>query len=240
MQFERQQAILRLLEQHHTATVRQLAEAVYASEASVRRDIEALEKQGCVQKLYGGVVLAQYKNSVIPLSLRDSEHAAAKEQLAQKAAALIHDGAAILLDASSTARRILKYISHRRNLKIITNSLRVFHEAEALHAKLYCTGGALNKSNYAFSGPAAERFLRAVSADILFFSSQGLSLDGEISDASEEETSLRRVMLTRAEKKIFLCDSSKLGQKRLFTVCTKKDVDRILCDVPLPWETKKS
>ena len=105
MQFERRQAILRLLEQHHTATVRQLAEAVYASEASVRRDIEALEKQGCVQKLYGGVVLAQYKNSVIPLSLRDSEHAAAKEQLAQKAAALIHDGAAIFLDASSTARR---------------------------------------------------------------------------------------------------------------------------------------
>lgn len=236
MQFERQQAILQLLEQHHTATVRQLAEAVCASEASVRRDIGALEKQGCVQKLYGGVVLAKYKNNVIPLSLRDSENAAVKEKLAQKAADFIPDGAVILLDASSTTRRILKYIRDRRNLKIITNSLRVFYEAEALHAKLYCTGGAFNKSNHAFFGPAAERFLRAVSADILFFSSQGLSLEGEISDASEEETSLRRIMLARAEKKIFLCDSSKLGQKRLFTVCTKKDVDRILCNAPLPWE----
>ena len=142
----------------------------------------------------------------------------------------------IFLDASSTTQRLLRYIHDRRNLKIITNSLRVFHEAEALHAKLYCTGGTFNKNNHAFSGPAAERFLRAVSADIVFFSSQGLSLEGEISDASEEETSLRRIMLARAEKKIFLCDSSKLGQKRLFTVCTKKDVDQILCDAPLPWD----
>lgn len=234
--FERQQTILRLLEQHHTATIKQLADAVYASESSVRRDIEALEKQGRVQKVYGGVILTKYKNSIVPLSLRDTENAAVKEKLAQKAAELIPNGAVIFLDASSTTQRILRYIHDRRNLKIITNSLRVFHEAEALHAKLYCTGGTFNKSNHAFSGPAAERFLRAVSADIVFFSSQGLSLEGEISDASEEETSLRRIMLARAEKKIFLCDSSKLGQKRLFTVCTKKDVDQILCDVPLPWD----
>ena len=39
IQYERQQNILQLLKKKKTATVRELAAAVYASEASVRRDI---------------------------------------------------------------------------------------------------------------------------------------------------------------------------------------------------------
>ena len=78
--------------------------------------------------------------------------------------------------------------------------------------------------------------MRNVSADILFFSSQAISEDGEISDVSEEETSLRRVMLSRAKKKIFLCDSSKLGLEKTFRLCSKNDVDVIICDEKLPWE----
>ena len=93
----------------------------------------------------------------------------------------------------------------------------------------------MNQSNI-FVGSATEEYIRGVNADLLFFSGQALSEDGEISDASEEETSLRRVMLTRAKRRIFLCDSSKLGKRRTFTICQKDDVDDIICDKRLPWE----
>ena len=63
-----------------------------------------------------------------------------------------------------------------------------------------------------------------------------MSDDGEISDASEEECSLRKVMMSRAKKKIFLCDASKLGLKRTFTLCNKDDIDVMICDRPFPWE----
>ena len=75
---------------------------------------------------------------------------------------------------------------------------------------------------------------------IFFFSSQGISEDGEISDSSEEETSLRRVMLERSKQKYFLCDSSKIGVKKLFTVCRESDLDGIICDTKLPWEKEFS
>jgi DeoR/GlpR family transcriptional regulator of sugar metabolism len=78
-------------------------------------------------------------------------------------------------------------------------------------------------------------FIRSISADIVFFSSQGISDDGEISDVSEEETAIRRVMLERAKYKVFLCDSSKIGVRKSFRLCSKDDVDRIICDVELPW-----
>jgi DeoR/GlpR family transcriptional regulator of sugar metabolism len=103
-------------------------------------------------------------------------------------------------------------------------------------ARIFCTGGLYVPSGNIFVGNAAESFIKSTFADILFFSSQAISEDGEISDASEEETSLRRTMLSRATKKVFLCDSSKLCKKRTFTLCTKDDVDEMICDTALPWE----
>ena len=234
--FERKQKILKYLEVNHSATVRELAAAVYTSESSVRRDLEALESEGFVKRFYGGVIISEHLNDIVPISLRDRANAAAKEEIARRAAALIRDDSTIILDASSTARRIIKYIENRKNLRIFTNNLRIFNEAAHLKCSIYCTGGAFNPKNHAFVGPMAEKFIRSVSADMLFFSSQGISEDGEISDVSEEETSIRKAMLDRARYKVFLCDSSKLGVVKPFTVCNKDNVDKIICDTTLPWE----
>ena len=234
--FDRKENVLKYIEEKQSATVKELAYTLCTSEASIRRDIELLERDGLVKKVYGGVILASRVNDIVPLSLRDSENASAKEQIARKAAEMIGDDATIILDASSTARRIMKYIENRRNLRIFTNNLKIFSELGSCKAKIYCTGGAFSAKNNAFVGPMAEEFLRSVSADMLFFSSQGISEDGEISDVSEEETSIRRVMLSRAKYKVFLCDSSKVGVRRPFTLCTKDDVDKIISDTTLPWE----
>ena len=39
-------------------------------------------------------------------------------------------------------------------------------------------------------------------------------------------------MLTRAQKRIFLCDSSKIGISRQFVLCSLDDVDEVICDAP--------
>ena len=234
--FERQNEILKYLEERQFSSVKELAGLVYSSESSVRRDIKTLEQRGLVTQIYGGVVLSKYKNSVIPVSLRDNSHSTVKEELAKRATEYLFDGATVILDGSSTVRRIVKYMSTFRELKIFTNNQRVFEEFKDSRHKLYCTGGLFCPQSNIFVGSAAESFIKNVNADILFFSSLALSDDGEISDVSEEETSLRRVMLSRAKKKIFLCDSSKLGLRKPFTLCTKDDVDAIICDKPLPYE----
>jgi len=236
MQFDRRQAILSYLQERKSATVSELARSVYASEASVRRDLEALEAEGYLNRVYGGAVLAQPANTVTPLVLRDGEHAAQKEEIAKRAAEMVKDGSTLLMDACATTRRMLKHLEHRHGLRIFTNNL---HAAELMansDAEIYLTGGLYDRKNHAFVGPAAERFLQTVSADLLFFSSQGLSESGEISDVSAIDNSLRRVMLSRAQKKIFLCDSSKIGIRRDFVLCTRHEIDTILCDEKLPWE----
>jgi len=236
IRYERHEKILDILEKKQTASIKELSALVFASEASVRRDIAALEEMGYLRRTYGGVVLSKHKNSVVPLELRDADNAPAKEQVARRAAELVFDGATVLMDASSTVRRMLKYIDPRFEIKIITNNHRIFDEPSSATFTLYCTGGAYRRENHDFIGPAAEDYLRRVHADLAFFSSQGISQDGEITDVSEEETSFRRVMLARADRRIFLCDSSKIGVKKMFSLCNKDDIDEIICDIKLPWE----
>lgn len=231
-QLKRQQQILHLLEAHPSMTVREIAGALFYSESSVRRDVRELEAHGLVTHLWGGVMLTSGSTGVVPVTLREEENSGIKERIARDAAARVRDGDTLLLDSSSTVRRMLPYLSERRDLRLITNNRRIFELDFPKSFRLFCTGGAYHPENHNFCGPAAEDYLRSVRADLLFFSSQGLSENGEISDASEEETALRRVMLSRAQKRIFLCDSSKLGISRQFVLCTLDAVDEVLCDAP--------
>lgn len=239
IKYDRQQNILSLLSRKGSATIKEIAGEVFASEASVRRDIAMLEGEGLVRKVYGGVILSDYKNSAVPLALRESDHSRSKEAIASKAASRVENGSILILDSSSTVARMIKYLGGARDLRIITNSLSVIDEISKLgnsDIRAYCTGGELDLSAKAFFGPSAENYLTSVSADAVFFSSQGISEDGEISDVSERETSLRRVMLARAREKIFLCDSSKVGVRKMFTLCRRESVSEIICDSPLPWD----
>ena len=234
--YERRERILEHLSRVKSATVRELAAELYISEASVRRDIAALEHGGLLIRHYGGVMLCENRNGVVPVSLRDAEHSAAKEEVARRAAALIRDGDTVMMDASSTVRRMLHYLNDRRDVTVITNNLRLFDECQNPSIRLYATGGMYSAENHALVGAGAEQSLRGVSADAVFFSSQGISEDGEITDASEAETALRRVMLARSRRQYFLCDSSKVGVRRLFTLCRKDDVTALIGNEPFPWE----
>lgn len=240
IQYQRRQEILKLLGEEHSLKIKDIAKKIFASESSVRRDLEELEKEGYIHRVYGGAVLAEEKNDALPLKLRDSQNSSKKSLIAKKASDLIFDGAVIIMDSSSTVRRMAKYITRFKNLKIVTNSLNLLAELDEASYTIYCTGGKLNKNNNVFVGSSAIDFLHTVNADILFFSSQSLSVDGDITDSSEEETAIRKVMLKQAKKKVFLCDSTKIGDKKMFSLCHTDDIDVIICDTELPFEKNKS
>lgn len=230
LQDKRQQQILEYLEQQHSAKISELARKLYSSESSIRRDVAALESTGIVTRMHGGVILSQYKNEVVPADLRDASNSAHKEIIAQKAAKLIHDGDTIIFDSSSTVRRICKYIKGNKNVKIITNNIQICSELKGSDISVYCTGGAFYQKRDCFLGAYAENFLRSVNADSVFFSCKGLSRDGFLTDVSEQEISIRRIMLEQSQNSYFLCDSSKLDSKYSFTLCRAEEVTGILCD----------
>lgn len=220
---KRQEEILNYLKSTHFASVSELAAAFFASEATIRRDIQKLALKGFVKSFYGGVAISEYQNTPVPVYLRDKENSANKEKIAINAAKLVEDNSTIIFDSSSTVRRMCKYILDRKGLTVITSNMRVCEELKDSDIKVICIGGTLIKKRECFAGYLAEDALRKIKADKLFFSSQGLSENGDITDSSEEETSLRKVMLSVSRKHYFLCDASKFNKEFPFVLCNVED-----------------
>lgn len=237
IQYQRQREILSMLEAEQAISIRRLAKDLFASESTVRRDLNTLEQMGLVRRVYGGVILARCSGTDMPAMHREQEHRAQKQEIAAQAAQLVRDGMSLFLDAATTTVCMVPYLRGYQNLTVVTNSLLITQklgEQGDSSMRILCTGGQYIPQNMAFGGPAALRMIASVRADLLFFSSRGISLDGEITDTSALETEVRQAMLSRAQQRIFLCHDEKIGQQYVFKLCDRSGYDKIICNAPLP------
>src|SRR5690554_5827583 len=100
---ERQQAILDLLKSNKSASVSDLSKRFFIGEATIRRDLDKLEKMGLIKRTYGGAVLIEGLDSEIPLFVRESEQKDLKVSIGKLAAQLVNDNDIIIIDSSSTS-----------------------------------------------------------------------------------------------------------------------------------------
>ena len=129
---ERKNYILGLLQTEKRVVVAELAKTFDVSEETIRRDLDKLEREGRVQKSYGGAVLNDAAQSDMPLSVRKRTNVEGKQKIAELLAEYIPDNSSLMLDSSSTALFIVKRIKDRKNMVIITNSLEILVELKKL------------------------------------------------------------------------------------------------------------
>ena len=56
---ERQNEILKRLKENKTAGVNELAEELYVSEATIRRDLNEMKNMGLIERSHGGAILPE-------------------------------------------------------------------------------------------------------------------------------------------------------------------------------------
>lgn len=228
---ERSDAILDVLHNQRFASVNELAQRLYISPSSVRRQLIAMEQDGLVSRNYGGVFLKNDTAQSAPFPVRMEKNHHLKRQIAQKAAEEFKDGQTVLLDDSSTAFYLLKHIAAHKNMTVFTNNLYTAIQAVELSIPLYMIGGTSTLQSATMCGGYAWDMLSKIHADLFFFSAASLADNGDISDCNEETGTVRRMMLTRAKRKIFLCDSGKFFGRSAHLICNLKDVDAVYSDV---------
>lgn len=231
--FDRQDDILKILNDSGQASVRRLAQLVHVSEPTMRRDLKHMEASGLIRRTHGGAVSLS-RGARVPLSLRSEEDAEQKKMIAQRAAALISDGATVFFDASSTSRFIPHYLREGQNFTAVCNSLGMCRQLTELRIPTYCVGGRINSLDDAIRGLHAENFLRSMHFDLCFFSCSALSSEGVLSGQWEEGVSFLRALLRQSARRVFLCTSGKLDRSAPHVICDLADVDQVLSDAPLP------
>ncbi len=222
----RKDEILEILRRYHYVTVNFLAEALYVSPSSIRRDLAVMESQGLVKRNHGGVSeIEESCNSLTPYSMRMHENSLKKRIICKKAAELVSDGDVIFIDGSTTCLFLPEVIEGKKNITVLTNSLRLASLFKNENIKIYLTGGSVRLSDeYVASGPIAEDICRKIHTDIMFFSARAIDENGVITDINEPETSVRQAALQNTKKAVFLCDDTKIGKKSVFSVCNVEDI----------------
>jgi len=228
---ERHQAILNLMNDVKSITVKELSHRLQTGEATIRRDLAKLEKSGVLKRTHGGAVLSDRILEEIPLIIRETENESEKKRIARIASSLIEDGDFIVLDSSSTALRMIPHLKKFNNLTVLTNGARTAVELAGLQGvKVYSTGGFLREKSLSFIGPAANAFFKDFNPDYLFFSCRALSIEKGLSDYDEQETLLRKKMIEAAAKTVLLCDHSKFDKTSFFRIGPVNCIDTIITD----------
>src|SRR5262245_37856838 len=174
----RHDMILRENEKHAKVSVVELARALAVSEMTVRRDLEHLEQAGLVTRVHGGAVSAKSRSYEPPFNSRVVRQVEAKNRIGQAAAKLIREGETVILAAGTTTLEVARALLGRRNLRILTLSLRIaVLLVDEPGIELLLPGGTCRPDEHSLIGPIAERTLQGFSFDTLVLTVGGLSLE---------------------------------------------------------------
>lgn len=233
MVFHRREEIIAMLKKDGSVRVASLVERFSVSIETIRRDLEALEAEGFLKRVYGGAVLVSRRSVEPVFSDRQIKNAAEKELIGKAAAAYVEDGEVIGIDVGTTTMEMAKALKERDvRVIVITNSIPVaalLSESERIEVILI--GGRVRRGELSVGGHAiADANMRLFQTDKLFLGVGGISDRFGITDYREEETAFRRIGVERTKEVYALADHSKFGVTAMNHVCDPEKIDVVVTD----------
>ncbi|GHV01744.1 GntR family transcriptional regulator [Clostridia bacterium] len=203
------------------------------SEMTLRRDLIYFEEMGFAFRTHGGARIREHHKSEPYYKLRETENRAAKEYIAKLALQYIQ-GQTVFLDSGTTmmafARSLKTY-----NLDIVTTGPNIALELAATSNSAFrLLGGQLNRHNLTVSGSMAMENVGKIGIDTAFMASSGYTLGAGFTCGSQSEAELKRLVVSRAVRKILLMDSSKFGRDMLFSFAELQDIQYFITDMRPP------
>lgn len=209
--YDRHQTLLKALEKRKELAVRDLGGLLDASPATVRRDIEQLERLGKLVRTHGGVLHPDYAQGELGFARKARTAVAAKRAIAAKAAQFVSSGAVVFVDSGTTCLEIGRLLLDQ-DVTIYTNSLALLAEPHNPRAQLNALGGEARMLSRALVGGLAMSWLQHLHFDVAFIGASGLSLADGVSTTELTEASIKRECAARSRRPVLVADATKWEQ----------------------------
>ncbi|WP_370614307.1 DeoR/GlpR family DNA-binding transcription regulator [Mumia sp. Pv 4-285] len=224
----RHERLLDLLETSGPVDVATLARVLDVSDATIRRDLSALERTGQLRRLHGGAAPALEREA--PFERVATQNPLEKRAIAEHAATLVPDGAVVLLDIGTTTSLVARLL-RGRSVTVITSSLAVYDELrDDPVVDLMLLGGLVRTNYHSMVGFLTEQAIAQVQADILFLGTSGVRQDGSVYDTTAVEVPVKKAMLQVADRVVLLADHTKLPGGGYARVCGPDQYDVLVTD----------
>lgn len=228
---ERRNAILSKLAVDGKVLVSDLSREFSVTEETIRRDLEKLDKDGLAKKTYGGAVKNENFNIDLPFHVRQQANVEGKQKIASLISGMIKDGDYIMLDSSTTALYVIKNITNRKKITLITNSVKILIElCNKPDWTVISTGGTLKEGGLSLVGYQAQRMIEGFHVDLAVCSCKGLDFNTGITDSNERDSEIKKAFFNSANQRVLAVDSTKFNKTSFVKVCEIGEVNTIVTD----------
>ena len=230
----RQRRIAEIVNSRGSVSVTDLVESLAVSEATVRRDLDELDRRGLLERVRGGACRQRAAirpeadlNAFAVVAERASRE---KRQIARLAVDQINDGDVVALDIGTTVFAMCESLRTRR-ITVVTASLAVVRAlAAAPSIDLIITGGVLRSNYDSMVGVLTESSLRQVRVDVAFLGAAGVRPDGSVLDSTPSEVPIKRTMLDISSRSWLLADHDKFPGSGFMEIAPLSDFTGLITD----------
>ena len=227
---QRARSILQEVAERQTVSVVDLCRITGASEATIRRDLNALDRQGKLVKVHGGATSLEAEEFLAqePDLATKQLYTREKERIARHAAGLVNDDDVVYLDTGTTTLHMANHLKDSKAM-FVTSSIDFAGMLSAHERCVYILGGALKPGTVDIVGAEALEAIRRFNFTKVFLGTSGVSVSQGFTTPDPEAAALKSLAASRAQTVYMLADSSKFGRVTAATILPL-DGARIITD----------
>jgi DeoR family transcriptional regulator, aga operon transcriptional repressor len=221
--------IVELLARDGFIEVAELQRHLHCSEATIRRDLEELQRTGHLRRTHGGAVAENPRE--LPFTMKIGERAEEKFRIGRASAALVLEGAAVGFTGGTTTQQIARALTGRSGITAVTNAINIAMELASEDIRVIVIGGELRGQTYELVGPLAEPVLGQLHLDIMFVGVDGFSINGGLTTHNPSEARINWELLSRANRVVVVTDHTKLTRSTFARIAPFDAASTLITDV---------
>lgn len=228
---QRREKIVELIRENGSVRVSNLSKLFRVSEPTIRQDLIKIEANGEIARDHGGAFLKTIPNSVKSLSLQHMDNIELKSRIGKKAAEFIKPFTAIILDSGTTVTELSKSIIHKKNLRVITNSLNIALILGAVpDIVVHMTGGDFKAPTLSLTGDKAAMYFDDLNVNQLFLAAAGVTFANGLTYPGFSDLPVKKAMIESAQEVFLLIDSTKINRSAFVSLQVLDKVDYLITD----------
>lgn len=227
---ERFEIILNELKNRKKVKFEDLAMQLSVSEDTVRRDIDALHRNGLLSKARGGAILREKD----PLTFQDRQSFLTKEKdiIALKTQRFLKNGSTVFMDGGTTVLAVINAMPLDITIRIVTNNYSVVPIIEKFkNVELILLGGNYERDLAVTSGLTTCYEVSKYIADVFIMGTCAVDPVYGVSATSVNDGETKKMMVQSSKQTIALASRNKLSQTESFKVCNMSQVDALITDL---------
>ena len=222
---------MELLRENGSCRVQELKQIFKISEPTIRQDLEILERLTLIVRQHGGAYLSDYSTFASDIQLARHTNMEKKALISAKAAEFIISGDSIILDSGTTVAEMVKYLTNRKNLKIVTPAINItLALGKEPTNTILMPGGEFKAPTLSLTGENASFMFKDLFVEKLFLAAGGFSLEAGLTYPGFTDLPLKQAMIDSAKTVYLLVDSSKLEKVLFASLGCQDKIDYLITD----------